>query len=232
MSIPAAACAIVLGASGVASAQPLDTGSLGSASDSLGSLIPGDDAPKNIIYIVGDGMGFNHVAMTNIYESGQSRYTVEGDADPETLTEAEGDAVQVYEGDAWTQISASTFPEGSGYDGQAAWSDHDYVNHDFTDSAAAGTGMATGHKTINGMIGVDSDGNAMENASERAISVGKSAGVVSDVPFSHATPASWAAHNSDRNDYHGISEEMIAGDLDVVFGAGHPFYDDDNEAID
>ena len=236
LTLPAAVCAVALGTSGVAAASPFtsasaDSGSLGSAEGSFGSLMPGGAAPKNIIYIVGDGMGFNHVAMTNVFESGQSRYTVEGDADPGTLTEADGDAVQIYESEAWTQLAASTFPEGSGYDGQAAWSDHDYVNRNVTDSAAAGTAMATGNKTVNGMIGVDSSGNSMESTSERAISVGKSAGVVSDVPFSHATPASWAAHNSDRNDYHGMSEEMIASDLDVIFGAGHPYFDDDNEAI-
>ena len=32
-----------------------------------------------------------------------------------------------------------------------------------TDSAAAGTAMATGHKTINGQIGMDSEGNAVDS---------------------------------------------------------------------
>lgn len=218
----------------VANAQSSD--GLNFPSSSLSST-PGQDnqegtgGPKNIIYMVGDGMGYNHVAAANLYESGQTRYQVEGEAAPEQLEELEGEAVQVYEGDDWNHLAMATFQEGNSYDGLRAWSDHNYVNEDFTDSAAAGTAMATGGKTSNGSLGVSSDGEAMENTSERAKAQGKAAGVVSDVPFSHATPAAWAAHNADRNDYHAIADEMLAGDLDVIIGAGHPLYGVDNELL-
>ena len=35
--------------------------------------------PKNIIYMIGDGMGYGHLALTNLYETGQSKYLVDGD---------------------------------------------------------------------------------------------------------------------------------------------------------
>src|SRR5699024_8633928 len=89
-----------------------------------------------------------------------------------------------------------------------------------------------GSKTENGMIGVTSDGATVHNTSEHAIDNGKSAGVVSSVPFNHATPAAWAAHNDDRNDFHAMADEMIGGDLDVIVGAGHPLYDEDNQPVD
>lgn len=220
---------------GVAQSQSISTDSLSpQSSEALGSLgslgdLIGGKAPKNIIYMVGDGMGFNHVANTNFFESGQSRYGVEGEADGETLEQADGEAVQVFEGDEWQQSSMSTYPVDSGYDPVKAWNDNDYINHDVTDSAAAGTAMATGQKTLNGMIGVDADGNKLENTNERAISVGKSAGVVSSVPFNHATPAAWSAHNADRNALHAMADEMVDSDLDVIFGAGHPDFDDNAE---
>ncbi|MGO1948390.1 MAG: alkaline phosphatase [Mycobacteriaceae bacterium] len=192
---------------------------------------PGQDAPKNIIYMVGDGMGYNHVAATNLYESGQTRHQVEGEPGDVAPVEG-GEAAQVYEGDEWNQRGMSTYQDGNSYDPERAWADHDYVSEDFTDSAAAGTAMATGSKTTNGMIGVDTDGETLNNTSEQAIANDKSAGVVSSVPFNHATPASWAAHNPDRNDYHGMADEMLDSDLSVIMGAGHPLYDEDNQPTD
>lgn len=186
--------------------------------------------PKNIIYMIGDGMGYNHIAAANFYETGQSRYQLDGEANAETLEELPGEAVQVYED--FNLLAMTTFQKGNHYDPEAAWNDHDWVNKDYTDSAAAGTAMATGVKVVNRTLGVDESGAPLENTSERAKKVGKAAGVVSSVPFSHATPAAWAAHNESRNDYHAIAAEMLEGDLDVVMGAGHPLYSDDNELLE
>lgn len=91
--------------------------------------------------------------------------------------------------------------------------------------------MATGVKTSNGMVGVNPAGETIKNTSEYAIEKGKAAGVVSSVPFNHATPAAWAAHNSNRNDLHAMAEEMIGSDLNVIMGAGHPFFDNNANPI-
>ncbi|WP_268876438.1 alkaline phosphatase [Corynebacterium yudongzhengii] len=195
--LPASASSLSSGSSlgsSFGSSQGSGFGSSLPGSSFLGSSEPGadDDAeaqsedPENIIYMIGDGMGYNHVASTNFFETGQSRYQVEGPNDPAQLEEAAGDAVQVYEQDDFHRLSMTTFPEGKSYDPQAAWTDHDYIKQDPTDSAAAGTAMATGTKTTNGSLGVDSSGEALENVSELAAEQGKSAGVVSSVPFSHA----------------------------------------------
>ena len=213
-------------------AVTLGVGTLGASAPSTQGADQSAEAgqgPKNVIYLIGDGMGYNHVGATNLYESGQTRHQLDGDADPETLEEIPGEAVQSYED--WDLLGLSTYAAGGEYDPEAAWSDHDWVNSGATDSAAAGTAMASGEKTRNGMLGVDPDGQPLENLSERAVETGRSAGVVSSVPFSHATPAAWAAHNESRNNYHEIAEEMIDSDLDVIFGAGHPYYDDDNKKL-
>lgn len=91
--------------------------------------------------------------------------------------------------------------------------------------------MATGTKTYNAGLGVDIDENNVENLSERAHDLGKSAGVVSSVPFSHATPAAYSAHNTSRNNYIAIADEQAYGEMDVVMGAGHPMYDDDHQQL-
>lgn len=182
--------------------------------------------PENVIVFIGDGMGYNHIASTNLYETGQSRYQVLSDAEGRVRT-LPGNAVQVYED--WALTNMTTFQHGNSYDAEKAWTDFQYINGNVTDSAAAGTAMATGVKTTNGATGLDHEGNRVENLTERAIATGRAAGVVSSVPFSHATPASYVAHNADRNDYQGIATEMLDSDLDVVMGAGHPGFTDSGE---
>ena len=186
--------------------------------------------PKNVIYMIGDGMGYNHIASTNLYESGQSKYLVEGKFDGE-VKEIDGESVQAFED--FNRVSMTTFPEGGSYDPAKAWTDHDYVKQDkVTDSAAAGTAMAAGQKVDNGVLGKSSYGHSLKNISEQAISHGKSAGVVSSVPFSHATPAAFAAHNKNRNNYKEIAAEMVGSDLSVIMGAGHPEFDDNAQKVD
>lgn len=160
-----------------------------------------DDAhkgPKNIIYMIGDGMGYGHVALSNLYETGQSKYLVDGEFGDKNLKESEGESVQSYED--FNRLSMSTFPMGGSYNSEQAWQNHENITKGkITDSAAAGTAMATGVKTENGVLGMSHYGMKEESISERAKKQGKSAGVVSSVAYSEATPAAWAAHNMDRN---------------------------------
>ncbi|WP_193311406.1 alkaline phosphatase [Georgenia satyanarayanai] len=202
--------AALVGTAAAASAAPEDTPTV----------------PENVIVFIGDGMGYNHVASTNLYETGQARYQVLSGPDGKIRT-LPGEAVQVYED--WALTNMATFQHGNSYDAGKAWTDFQYINGPATDSAAAGTAMATGVKTTNGATGLDHEGNRVENLTERAIATGRAAGVVSSVPFSHATPASYVAHNADRNDYQGIATEMIGSDVDVILGAGHPEFTDSGE---
>ena len=119
---------------------------------------------------------------------------------------------------------------GFGYDPTAAWADFDYVMECATDSAAAATAMSTGSKTDSGTIGLDIDDAPLLHAVERAEQLGKATGVVTSVQLSHATPAGFVAHNVDRGNYAEIANEMIYDSaVDVVMGAGHPFWDDDGQ---
>src|SRR5690625_2742665 len=53
------------------------------------------ESPKNVIVMIGDGMGYNHVVNTNLYETGQSQFITSGE--PGEVTQHDGDTVQVYE---------------------------------------------------------------------------------------------------------------------------------------
>jgi alkaline phosphatase len=99
--------------------------------------------------------------------------------------------------------------------------------HPATDSASAATAWATGIKTDDGNIawapGDPPDGALTTIAELLRESRGFSIGVVSTVPFSHATPAAHVSHNVHRNNYAEIAREIIRTlQPEVVIGAGYP----------
>jgi alkaline phosphatase len=99
------------------------------------------------------------------------------------------------------------------------------ASSDVTDSAAAGTALATGKKTNNGMIGLDPDDSRLETIAEKAKKAGKKIGIASTVPVNHATPAAFYSHRKDRNMYYEITQDLILSDFDFFGGAG--FYNRD-----
>jgi len=110
----------------------------------------------------------------------------------------------------------------------APFAGYQWLRRDVPDSAAGGTTLATGVKTFNNAISVDNFGQNLTSVTEDARRAGWSTGVVTSVPFSHATPAVFGANSIDRDDYQGIAHQMIFGDrLDVIAGAGNPDFDHD-----
>jgi alkaline phosphatase len=96
-----------------------------------------------------------------------------------------------------------------------------------TDSASSATALATGHKTEKGNIawaaGDQPLGRLYTLAELARWQRGAAIGVVSTVPFSHATPASFVSHNTNRSNYGAIADEIIFRTRpDVVIGGGHP----------
>jgi alkaline phosphatase len=93
-----------------------------------------------------------------------------------------------------------------------------------TDSAAAGTALATGVKTYNKAIAVDQAGNPVQTILEKAQEAGKSVGLLTTVQLADATPAVFAAHNADRDDHLGITLDMLDHNVDVLLGGGEDYF--------
>ena len=89
-----------------------------------------------------------------------------------------------------------------------------------TDSAAAGTALATGHKTYNGAIGIDEEKNRLESVAMQAKKAGKKVGITSNVSLDHATPAAFYAHQPKRNMYYEIATDLPKANFDFYAGAG------------
>ncbi len=142
---------------------------------------------KNVIYLIGDGMGFNHLEKTKL----------------ERETTLVMDSFE-FIGQSMTRSFTNAV----------------------TDSAAGGTALATGTRTYNGAIGVyPLDGNAKysqpKNLTELCMEEGMMTGVITTDVTSGATPASFSAHSSDRDNTEDITSDQLASGIDLIWGAAN-----------
>lgn len=95
-----------------------------------------------------------------------------------------------------------------------------------TDSAAAATALATGVKTYNDAISVDTNKKPLLTVLEWAKQQGKKTGVVVTSQINHATPASYLSHNEHRSNYNEIADSYIDNGIkaDVYFGGGWKYF--------
>ncbi len=98
------------------------------------------------------------------------------------------------------------------------------ANRYVTDSAAGGTALATGVKTNNGAIGVDADGNAVKSILEHAAENGLATGIIASCAITHATPASFVAHQPSRNMQEEIALDIVNSDVTLFIGGGRDFF--------
>ncbi len=109
---------------------------------------------------------------------------------------------------------------------------HEYVT---TDSAASATAFATGEKTHYEGVSVEPGTTAEEEGEksrqlETVLEVAEErkwkTGLVATARIVHATPAAFAAHRANRNNYEGIARDMATSGVDVLLGGGRRFFTD------
>ncbi len=168
-------------------------------------------APVNVILMIGDGMGPDLVTAAGAYRYGDAYHAFGGEQRlaMETLT---------------GRYYATTFSTGgAGYDFTWEGGSREYPKKKATDSAAAGTALATGVKTYDGAIAVDGHSRPLVQITTLAREAGMKTGIVTSVPFYDATPAAFGAHNPSRGNVAAIAREMLmVTQPDVLMGAGNP----------
>ncbi len=99
-----------------------------------------------------------------------------------------------------------------------------------TDSAASATALATGIKSYNGAIAVDTKKAPLPTMLEAAKAQGRKTALVATSQINHATPASFAAHNESRRNYNAIADDYIdnkingALPVDLMLGGGTDYF--------
>lgn len=145
---------------------------------------------KYVFYFIGDGMGVNQVNTTEMYRADAQENRI--GIIPLAFTQ-------------YPVVSMSTTY---------------CADSPVTDSAAAGTALATGHKTYSGAIGVDVDKNPIVTVAEMAKRSGKKVGVATSVSVDHATPAAFYAHQTNRSMYYEIALDIPKANFDFHAGGG------------
>lgn len=141
--------------------------------------------PKNIIFLIGDGMGTSQVTASLTANKGQL-------------------FLQNFKHIGFSQTQSAS----------------DYV----TDSAAGGTALACGERANNGAIGMDVNNKPMQSSLAVADDNGKATALVSTSCITHATPASFIAHQPNRNMYEAIAADFLKTDIDVFIGGGYDHF--------
>ncbi|MGB4414281.1 MAG: alkaline phosphatase [Paludibacter sp.] len=151
------------------------------------SNIDAQSKPKNVIFMIGDGMGL-------------------------------------------AQIYAGMVPNGNKLQLERCkhigFSKTYSASHFTTDSGAGGTALACGVKTKNGMIGMNPDSVAVQSILELAEKNNLSTGIVVACAVTHATPASYIAHQVNRNMYEEIATDYLKTDIDVFIGGGRKYFEE------
>lgn len=145
-------------------------------------------SPRNVILLIGDGMGYNQVLLARLKSVG-----IDGRLHMERMP-----------------VMGQTYTHSA--------------NNLVTDSAAAGTALASGIKTNDGMLGMAPDGTHYRTVLQAARARGMATGLVATSTITHATPAAFAAHVRSRDLQPAIAEHMLENKVDVLIGGGQRFF--------
>jgi alkaline phosphatase len=141
--------------------------------------------PKNIIFMVGDGMGLGQITASMYAQRNNTVF--------------------------------DRFPVTGLMTTQSA-------NHLITDSGAGATAFSCGCKTFNGAIGLDAKKHPCPTLLETADSVGMSTGIVVTCSITHATPASFFAHVTERSNMEEIAVWLVQNRIDFLIGGGGKYF--------
>ncbi|WP_019631842.1 alkaline phosphatase [Actinomadura atramentaria] len=184
------------------------TASNGDRTGDVRAAIKGGHA-RNVILLIGDGMGDSEITAARNYAKG-----------------------------AAGRLNMDRLPLTGAYTTYALQKSDPRLPDYVTDSAASGTGWATGHKSYNGAISVTPDGRPQSTILELAKRAGLRTGDVTTAELTDATPAVLAAHVVDRScqgpadmkacpanalqngGAGSIAEQQVKTGADLYFGGG------------
>ena len=148
---------------------------------------------KNIIFMIGDGMGLEQISAAWVCNGGKLNL------------------------DNFTYVGL-----------QRTYSANKLV----TDSAAAGSALATGQKTNNGMIAMNPDTVAVKSLAEEAMEKGKRAGAAVTCRVTDATPAVFFSHAPSRKLMDDIAIQMTNSGLYFLSGGGTKYWSGREDGVD
>jgi alkaline phosphatase len=150
----------------------------------------GSGQAKYVFLFIGDGMAMSQISTAEVFSTARSSKDI-----------------------AVTKLGFTRFP--------VAGLTTTYDAGTFiTDSASAGTAIATGNKTLSGVINMDAGKTQkFKTIADYAHDAGMKVGIVSTVTLNHATPASFYAKVPSRSNYYDIAVQLASSGFEY-FGGG------------
>jgi alkaline phosphatase len=155
---------------------------------------PGAAKVKNVVMIIGDGMGPQQVGLLLAYAKQAPNSVIKN-----------------------RTTAFEKLVDGGGRIGISMTYAADVL---VTDSAASATQLASGSVAGSEMVGSDNNGDPTATILEKAQALGKSTGLVSDTLLTHATPAGFAAHQPHRSFENEIAVDLLNTGPDVMLSGG------------
>jgi alkaline phosphatase len=153
------------------------------------AAVAGTGQAKYVFLFIGDGMAMSQISSAEVFSTARSSKDV-------TITRLGFTRFPV--SGLTTTYDAGTF---------------------ITDSASAGTAIATGNKTLSGVINMDAGKTqSFKTIAEYAHEAGMKVGIVSTVTLNHATPASFYAKVPSRSDYYNIAVQLADSGFEYFAG--------------
>jgi alkaline phosphatase len=174
------ACGVSVACNGTATKAPVSSASA-------------PERPRNIVLVIGDGMGPQQIGLLGLY----ARKAPSG---------AYGDGPTAFQ-----RLARN---------GESGLSWHDPADTLVTDSACSATQLALGRPSIPEAVGVDAAGEPQPTLLEASRDAGWATGLVSDTRVTHATPAAFASHVPHRDDENTIAVQMLETGPDVMLSGG------------
>ena len=153
------------------------------------------ESPKNIILVIGDGMGPQQIGLLQSYAKQAAK--------PQQINNRNTAFELMLDRGAELGVSM-TYP----------------ASNLVVDSAASASQIATATFSGSEMIGLNQNGSKEVTLLEKAKAKGMMIGLVSDTRLTHATPAAFAAHQSHRSKESEIAEDMLKLEPDVMLSGG------------
>lgn len=182
-----------------------------------------EEAPKNVIFFLGDGMGITTQTAARIYKVGE-----DGELTMDTLPESA--FVKTYSNNAQVTDSAPSM---------AAYMTGVKMNNEVISMTAETSAfdMATGKDYLSGTDSTcpsTGNGSPVQTLLELAKAAGKGTGAVTTTRITHATPATTYAHVCHRDAENTIAAQVVPGGagynsalgdgVDVLLGGGRQYF--------
>jgi alkaline phosphatase len=186
------AAAILAPASLVAGARPEPAPApAAAATPAPAPTAPAPQVAKYVFLFIGDGMGIPQINAAEIYASAIASKDI-------TIK----------------KLRFSQFPA------QGLTTTYDAGTF-ITDSASAATAIASGNKTLSGVVNMDPAKKVRYTTiAEQAKTAGMKVGIISNVSIDHATPACFYAKAPSRGDYYSIAVQLSESGFDYFAGGG------------